>query len=185
MCWFDTVFIWDIWYYYIVDDFLICGKLEKDLWNNWSNWLTLFEGCKIPLQHLATSSLGNNFWRHLCFSPKQPEPQTHGDFNISLLKQQNHDFCYTMVNISPLHIQQCLILTMHFLLRHLAAKMLSQLYHNFILFPYFFPYCETCCTNVNPLFHAAIKNLHIKPNGIFFLLLHLTPLPFTLCEEVT
>ena len=34
--------------------------------------------CKVPLRHLATSSLGNIFWRHSCFSPKQPEPQIHG-----------------------------------------------------------------------------------------------------------
>ena len=61
-------------------------------------------------------------------------------------------------------------LTMHFSLRHLAAKMHSQLYHNFISFPYFFTYYETGRINVNPLFHAAIKNLHIKPNGIFLLL---------------
>ena len=82
------------------------------------------------------------------------------------------DFCCTIANISPSHIQQCLNITMHFSLRHLAAKMLSQLYHNFISFPYFFP------SYVNSLFHAAIKNLHIKPNGIFFvfLLLHRTPL---------
>ena len=46
---------------------------------------------------------------------------------------------------------------MHFSLRHLAAKMLSQLYNNFISFPYFFPSYETCSINVNPLFHAAIK----------------------------
>ena len=62
---------------------------------------------------------------------------------------------------------------MHFSLRYLAAKMLSQLYDNFISLSYFFPFNETCSINVNPLFHAAIKNLHIKPNGIFvFLLLH-------------
>ena len=76
-----------------------------------------------------------------------------------------------MENISPSHIQQCLNLTMHFSLRHLAAKMLSQLYNNFISFPNFFTYYETCNINVNPLFHAAIKNLHIKPNGILVLLL--------------
>ena len=93
-----------------------------------------------------------------------------------LSSNSNHDFCYTMTNISPSHIQQCLNLTMHFSLRHLAAKMLSQLYHNFISFPYFFPSYETCSINVNPLFHAAIKNLHIKPNGIFVFLLFHPPL---------
>ena len=51
------------------------------------NWLCR-RRCKILLRHLATSPLGNIFWRHSCFSLKRPEPQTHGDFNISLLKQQ-------------------------------------------------------------------------------------------------
>ena len=46
---------------------------------------------------------------------------------------------------------------MHSSLMHLAAKMLSQLYNNFISFPYFFPFNETRSINVNPLFHAAIK----------------------------
>ena len=133
------------------------------------NWLCRLQ-CRILLQHQATSSLGNIFWRHSHFSPKQPEPQTHGDFNVSLLKQQKHDFCYTMVNISSLHIQQCLNLTMHFLLRHLAAKMLSPLSHNSISFPCFFPSSETRSINVDSLFHAAIKNLPIKANVIFLLL---------------
>ncbi len=94
-----------------------------------------------------------------------------------LSSNSKHDFCYTMANISPSHIQQCLNLTMHFSLRHLAAKMLSPLSHNFISFPYFFTYNETCSISVNPLFHAAIKNLHIKLNDIFVcLLLHHSPL---------
>ena len=61
-----------------------------------------------------------------------------------------------MANIPPSHIQQYLNLTMHFSLRHLAAKMLSQLYHNFISFPYFFLSNEICRINVDPLSHAAI-----------------------------
>ena len=95
-----------------------------------------------------------------------------------------HDFCYITANISPSYIQQCLNLTMHSSLRHLAAKMLSQLYNNFISFPYFFPSYETCSINVNPLFHSAIKNLHIKPYGIFVLFLSLLYLPLKLGEEV-
>ena len=51
---------------------------------------------------------------------------------------------------------------MHFSLRHLAAKMLSQLYHNFISFHNLFPYYETCSINVNILFHAAIKKTSYK-----------------------
>ena len=46
---------------------------------------------------------------------------------------------------------------MHFSLKHLAAKRLSQCYNNFILFPYFFPSYETYSINVYPLFQAAIK----------------------------
>ena len=67
-----------------------------------------------------------------------------------LSSNSKHDICNTMANISPPHNQQCLNLTMHFSLRHLAAKILSQLYHNFISFPYFFPSYETCSINVNP-----------------------------------
>ena len=92
-----------------------------------------------------------------------------------LSSNSNRTFATPMANISSSHIQQCLNLTMHFSFRHLAAKMLSQLCHNFISFNYFFPYFETCSINVNSLFHAAIKNLHIKPYGIFFFLLLLHP----------
>ena len=51
------------------------------------NWLCRLR-CRIPPRHLVTSPLGNIFWRHSRFSPKQPKPQTHDDFNVSLLKQQ-------------------------------------------------------------------------------------------------
>ena len=56
---------------------------------------------KISLRHQATSPLGNIFWRPSRFSPKQPESQSHGDYNVSVLNQQ-HDFCNTMANIFPL-----------------------------------------------------------------------------------
>ena len=51
------------------------------------NWLCR-RRWRISLRHLATSPLDNILWRHSHFSPKQPETQTHSDFNISLLKQQ-------------------------------------------------------------------------------------------------
>ena len=124
----------------------------------WLCWLR----CKIALRRLATSSLGNIFWRHSRFSPKQPEPQTHGDYNSFSPQTANTTFDTLWRTHVPQHIQQCLYLTMHFSLRHLAAKMLSQLYHNCISFPYFFPSYEACSINVNPLFYAAIKNLHLK-----------------------
>ena len=75
-----------------------------------------------------------------------------------------------MANISPSYIQQ--------------YALLSQLYHNFKSFTYFFPSYETCSINVNTLFHAAIKNLHVKANGVFvFLLLHHPPLFTTTISE--
>ena len=101
-----------------------------------------------------------------------------GDIHASPRNNQNHKltvttilFCPQTANTTlatlwrthlPQYIQQCLNLMIHFSLRHLAAKILSQLYNNFISFPYFFPSYETCSINANPLFHAAIKNLHIK-----------------------
>ena len=64
---------------------------------NWLCWLR----CRIPLRHLVTTSpLGKIFWRHSHFSLKQPEPQTNGDFNISLLKQQTRLLLYSGENIS-------------------------------------------------------------------------------------
>ena len=103
------------------------------------NWLCRLR-CRISLRHLAiVSPLGNIFWRHACFSPKQPEPQNHGDFNVYFLKQQTWLLRHT-ANISPLYVQQCLKITIHFSSRHLAAKVLSPLSHNFISFPYFFSF---------------------------------------------
>ena len=63
------------------------------------NWLCRLQ-CKIPLRHLATSPLGNIFWRHSRFSLKQPEPQTHSDFNVSLLKQQTRLLLHNGEHIS-------------------------------------------------------------------------------------
>ena len=133
------------------------------------NWLCQLR-CRIPLRHLATSPLSNIFWRHARFSPKQSEPQNHGDFNVYFLKRQTWLLLHT-ANIPPSHVQ-----------RH---ALLAQLYHNFKSFTYFFPSYETCSINVNSLFHAAIKNLHVKANVIFvFLLLHPTLLTTTISEEI-
>ena len=133
------------------------------------NWLCQLQ-CRILLQHLATSPLDNIFWRHSRFSPNN---QNHKLMVTSTFLSSNskHDFCYTMVNIPPSHVQ-----------RH---TLLSSLHNNFISFPYFFISYETCSINVNSLFHAAIKNLHIKPNGIFLLLYLLLYLPTTLSKEIT
>ena len=80
-----------------------------------------------------------------------------GDYIVSVLKLQTRLLLHYSEHISLSHNQQCLNPTMHSSLKHLAAKMLSQLDHNSISFPYFFPSYETCSINVNPLFHAAIR----------------------------
>ena len=113
---------------------------------------------------------GQHFLEAFALLPETTRTTNSRWLQTFLSSNSKHDFCYTMVNISPSHIQQCLNLTMHFSLRHLAAKIFSQLYHNFISFPYFFPSYETCSINVNPLFHAAIKNLPIKHFDILELL---------------
>ena len=88
------------------------------------NWLCQLR-CRITLRHLVLiSPLGNIFWRHAPFSPKQPEPRSHGNFNIYFIKRQTWLLLHT-ANITPSHVQ-----------RH---ALLSQLYHNFKSFTYFFP----------------------------------------------
>ena len=89
------------------------------------NWLCRSQ-CLIPLRHLATTSpLGNIFWRHSCFSPKQPEPQTNGDFDVYFLKQQTQ-LLLNYGEHNPLHVQ-----------RHALLSLLS---HNSISSLYFFPF---------------------------------------------
>ena len=135
---------------------------------------------KISLWHLHWATFSGDIHA----SPRNNQNHNLTVTSTFLSSNSKHDFCYTMANISPSHIQQCLNLTMHFLLRHLTAKILSPLSHNFISFPYFFPSHETYSINVNSLFHAAIKNLHIKASSIFvfFILLYFTA---TFSEGIT
>ena len=59
--------------------------------------------CKIPLQHLATSPLGNIFWRHSRFSPKQPGPQLTVTTIVSVLKRQTRLLQHYGEHISLIH----------------------------------------------------------------------------------
>ena len=83
----------------------------------------------------------------------------------------NTIFATLMTNISLSHVPQ--------------HALLSQLYYNFKSFTYFFLSYETCSINVNSLFHAAIKNLHVKANDIFVFLLLYPPLSTTNSEGIT
>ena len=89
------------------------------------NWLCWW-WCLIPPRHLAlTSPLGNIFWRHSRFSPKQPETQTHGDSKVYFLQWQT----WLLLNYSkhnPSHVQW--------------YTLLSQLYHISISSLYIFPF---------------------------------------------
>ena len=107
------------------------------------NWLYRLR-CLIPLRHLATTSpLGNIFWRHPRFSPKQPEPQTNGYFNLYFLKQQIRPLLHT-ANIIPRtsNNTRCYLNSLITPFRHFT----SFLSH------------EACSTNTNSIFHNAIKN---------------------------
>ena len=128
---------------------------------------------------------GQHFLETFTLLPKTTRTTNSRWLQSFLSSNSKHNLCYTMANTFPSHTQQYLNLTMHFSLRHLAAKMLSQLYQNFISFPYFFPPYETCSININPLFHAAIKNLHIKPYGIFLLLHHPTLFSNSISKGIT
>ena len=85
------------------------------------NWLCRLR-CNILPRHLVTSPLGNIFWRHARFFPKQPEPQTHSDFNVSLLKQQTRlllHLWWTYLPCTPntrsfLHSKKLHFVSLHF-----------------------------------------------------------------------
>ena len=69
------------------------------------NWLCLL-WCRIPLRHLALISLlVHIFTRQTCFSPKQPETQTHSDSKVYFLQRQTWLSLHT-ANILPSHVQQ-------------------------------------------------------------------------------
>ena len=68
-------------------------RVPSWIWIRWTQYVTHRNNFESPpvlamstamqnsLRRLATSYLGNIFRRHSRFSPKQPEPQTHSDYN--------------------------------------------------------------------------------------------------------
>ena len=104
--------------------------------------IAMFNSAPAPSDYFTS---GQHFLETTRFSPKPPETQTHGDFNVYFLKQQIWLLLHT-TNIPPLHIQQ--------------HTLLSQLSHNSISSLYFFPFPWDLQHNANSIFHAAIKNYH-------------------------
>ena len=87
-----------------------------------------------------------------------PNNQDHtfmGDYIIPVLNQQTRPLQHLWRPYLTQTFNNALTVTQHISLKHLAAKMPSQLHNSFL--PSFLPSFETCSINVNPLFHAAIK----------------------------
>ena len=102
----------------------------------------------IPRQHfLETFTL---------LSPNEQDHTFMDDDNVLVLNQQTQLLLHLWRLYLTHTFNNALIVTLHISLRHIAAKITSQLHNSFL------PSYETCSINVNPLFHAAIKNLHIK-----------------------
>ena len=126
--------------------------------------------CRIPLRHLATSPLGNIFWRHArFFTNNQNHKITVTSTSIS--SNSKHDFA-TYGEHNPSHVQ-----------RHALLSLLS---HNSISSLYFFPFPRGLQHKRKLFIPCCHKNLHVKANGIFvFLLLHPPLLTTTISEGIT
>ena len=106
-------------------------------------------------------NLGNIFWRHSRFSPKPPETQTHGDFNVYFLKRQTRFSLYS-ANVPLPHVQQ------HTLLSQLSHNSISSFY--FFLFPRGLQHKRKLYT------HAAIKNISTSYFSLSLSFIYLTNL---------
>ena len=71
------------------------------------NWLCRLR-CKIPLRRQPISPLGNIFWRHSRISPKQLEPQTHGDYKRFCPQTANMTFATLWRTYFPLTFNNAL-----------------------------------------------------------------------------
>ena len=108
------------------------------------NWLCRLR-CLISLRHLATSPLGNIFWRHSRFSTNN---QKHKLTVTSTFISSNgkHDFRYILRTYLPRTSNN-------------TCCYLNSFITPFRLFTSFLSH-GTCSTNANSIFHAAIKNYH-------------------------
>ena len=79
-------------------------RVPSWIWIRWNQYATHRNNSQSPpvlamstsMQNPATSSLGNIFWRHSRFSPKRPEPQTHGWLQRSCTQPANTTFATLM-----------------------------------------------------------------------------------------
>ena len=81
--------------------------------------------CRLRCKFAPTSSYfisGQHFLETFTLLPETTRTTNPWVTTSFLSSNSKHDFCYTMANIFPSHIQQCLNLTMQLSLRHLAAK---------------------------------------------------------------
>ena len=89
---------------------------------------------KIPLRHPAPSSLGNIFWRHslVSLSPNHQDHTFMDDDNVPALNQQTRLLLHLWRPYLTHTFNNALTVTLHVLLKHLAAKIPSQLHHYFL-----------------------------------------------------
>ena len=115
------------------------SRVPSWIWIRWIQYATHRNNFTPPLKLAVSTAMQNSHPTPSFFKSGQhfleifmllPETTwtTNSQWLQSFLSSNSkHNFCYTMANIFPSHIQQCLNLTMHFSLRHLAAKILSTL----------------------------------------------------------
>ena len=120
-----------------------------------SNFCYVYIDAQFSLGHPATSFLDNIFWRLSCLSSTKTNT-THLWVTTSFLSlNSKHDFCYTYGDAySAQTFNNALTVATHILLRHLAAKIPSQLNNYFLLS--FLPSYESCSIKV-PFILAAVK----------------------------
>ena len=109
-------------------------EYELDKFNTPHTGTTLFPPKKLAMSIAMSNSApapsdyftsGQHFLETFLFSTKQPETQTHSDSKVYFLQWQTCLSLHT-ANIPPSHAQQHMLL--------------SQLSHNSISSPYFFPF---------------------------------------------
>ena len=132
------------------DNVPVLNQQTRLLLHLWRPYLThtFNNALTVPGQHFLET-----------FTLLSPNNQDHifmDDDNVPVLNQQTRLLLHLWRPYLTHTFNNALTVTLHISLKHLAAKIPSQLHISF------FSSYETCSINVNPLFHAAIKNLHIK-----------------------
>ena len=145
-------------------------RVPSWLWIRWIQFTSHSNNFKSPstlamstvMQNSAQTSshfiLGQHFLEiFTLLSPKYQDHTFMDDDNVPVLNQQTQLLLFLWQQYLTHTFNNVLTVTLHIFLKHLAAKIPSQLRNYFL--PSFLPSYETCSININPLFHAAIKTI--------------------------